>query len=225
VASDLCFETLQYARDWQRKCPTWKSSYLTRLVLKEWNISMRNLGLGFVLLALGGLCSSHACSAQERPRRAGRRNRVIAAVTWPVRAYYVETKETLRDMRQDQLLRTEAVALFGAAVFENATLEYLYRQNPSAAVASPAGLFVGHHPHGVQLWLVSGATNLALLDAAHFLSRTMNRHQERDDFMRYSSLVGIVGLSTSYTVAGIHNLNLKTSPVSLSSPSASFASH
>jgi hypothetical protein len=186
-------------------------------------LSMKSFG--FALLALAGLCTSHSSLAQERPRRAGKHNRVVAGLTWPVRAYYVETKETLRDMRQDQLLRTEAVTLFGASVFENATLEYLYRQNPSAAVASPAGLFVGHHPHGVQLWLVSGATNLALLDAAHFLSRTMDHHKERDDFMRYSGLVGIVGLSTSYTVAGIHNLNLKTPPVSLSSPSASFVSH
>jgi hypothetical protein len=181
--------------------------------------------VGFALLALAGLCTSHSSLAQERPKRAGTHNRVLATLTWPIRAYYIETKQTVRDMRQDQLLRTEAVALFGAAVFENATLEYLHRQTPSAAVASPTGLFVGHHPHGVQLWLVSGATNLALLDAAHFFSRTMNRHQERDDLMRYSSLVGIVGISTSYTVAGIHNLNLKTAPISLSSPSASFASH
>ncbi len=176
--------------------------------------------LGFALLALTGLCPSHSSLAQERPRRAGRHNRVVAALTWPVRAYYVETRETFRDMRQDQLLRTEAVALFGAAVFENATLEYLYRQNPSAAVASPAGLFVGHRPHGLQLWLVSGATNLALFDAAHYLSRNTNRHRDRDGFAKYSSLIGIVGLSTSYTVAGIHNLNLKTLPVSPSSSAA-----
>src|SRR5712664_777888 len=112
-------------------------------------------------------------------------------------------------MHQDQQLTSEAVALFGAAAFENATLEYVYRQNASAAVASPAGLFVGHRPHDVQLWLVSGATNLALLDAAHYLSRNTNHHRDRDGFTKYGSLVGIVGLSTSYAVAGIHNLNLK----------------
>jgi hypothetical protein len=169
---------------------------------------MRNLGLGFVLLALGGLCSS-LCLAQERPRRAGAHNRVVAALTWPVRAYYIETKETFRDMRNDQMLRSEAVALFGAAVFENAGLEYAYRQNPTSAVAYPGRLFVGRRPHGVQLWLVSGAVNVALLDAAHYFSRNTKNHRDRDGFTRYRSLAGIVGISTWYTVAGIHNLNVK----------------
>jgi hypothetical protein len=70
---------------------------------------MRNLVFSFALLASGGLCSSPLCLAQERPRRAGTHNRVVAALTWPVRSYYIETKETFRDMREDQMLRAEAV--------------------------------------------------------------------------------------------------------------------
>jgi hypothetical protein len=172
-------------------------------------VSMKNLGRGLVLLAIIGVCCADACLAQELPRRAGAHNRVLTALTWPVRAYYIETKETFRDMRRDQLLRSEAIGLFGAAAFENATLEYVYHQNPNASVVDPARLFVGHRPHGVQLWLVSGATNVALLDVAHYFSRNENHHQDSDAFTRYRSLAGIVGLSTWYTVSGIHNLNLK----------------
>ena len=184
---------------------------------------MKNIGLGFMLLASGAMCSSPLCLAQERPRRAGSHNRVVAALTWPIRAYYTETKETFRDMRKDQLLRSEAIGLFGAAAFENATLERLYDQNPSATVGNPARLFVGRRPHGVQLWLVSGAANIALLDAAHYFSRDVNNH--RDGFTRYRSLAGIVGLSTWYTVAGIHNLNLKNRPVPVPTSTACLASH
>jgi hypothetical protein len=186
---------------------------------------MRNLVFSFALLASGGLCSSPLCLAQERPRRAGTHNRVVAALTWPVRSYYIETKETFRDMREDQMLRAEAVALFGAAAFGNASLEVLYHQNARATVGDPARFFIGHRPHGVQLWLVSGAANVALLDAAHYLSRDINKHRHGNGFARYGCLAGIVGLSAWYTAAGVHNLDLKNPPVSPPSSTARLASH
>jgi hypothetical protein len=175
---------------------------------------MKNVGLGFLLLASAELCSAHRCLAQERPKRAGTRNRVVAALTWPVRAYYFETKQTFRDMRNDQMLRAEAAALFGSAAFENATLEVSYRQNPTTKVGNPARFFVGRRPHGAQLWLVSGVVNVALLDAAHYLGRDRNNHRDRDGLATYGSMAGILGLSGLYTVAGIHNLNLKNEPIS-----------
>ena len=49
---------------------------------------MKNLTLGFLLLASAELCTAHGCLAQERPKRAGTGNRVIAALTWPVRTYF-----------------------------------------------------------------------------------------------------------------------------------------
>jgi hypothetical protein len=201
-------------RDWQRVC---LYGFVCRSLNLGMGVLMRNLGRSLVLLVIGGVCCADVCLAQELPKRAGTHNRVLAALTWPVRAYYIETKETLRDMRQDQLLRTEAVALFGSAAFENAGLEYAYRQNPTSTIGYPGRLFFGHRPHGVQLWLVSGAANLALLDAAHHLSRHTKHHPDGDGFTKYGSLTGIVGLSTWYTVAGIHNLNVKSPPLSLHS--------
>jgi hypothetical protein len=104
---------------------------------------MKNVGLGFLLLASAELCSAHRCLAQERPKWAGTRNRVVAALTWPVRAYYFETKQTFRDLRDDQMLRAEAAALFGTAAFENATLEVSYRQNPTTRWVILRGFSLG----------------------------------------------------------------------------------
>jgi hypothetical protein len=173
--------------------------------------SMRYIRLGFVLIGLGVVYfSSHDCFAQERPRHAGTQNRFVATFSWPVRAYFVETRKTLRDLRTDQLLRVEAVSLFGAASFENATLEDIYHGNPTGVVGYPARLFVGHRPHGVQLWLVSGAANVALLDVAHHFSRNETGHKDVDHFVKYRSLAGVVALCTWYAVAGTHNLRLAT---------------
>jgi hypothetical protein len=186
---------------------------------------MKSVRLCVVRIALCALCSSHPCSAQERPKAAGSSNRVVAALTWPFRAYYAETKATFRDLRNDRLLRAEAVSLFGTAAFENVTLERLYSQNPTSRVNYPARLFVGHRPHGLQLWLVTGAANIALFDTAHSLSRDRNYPRRTDPFMKYTTFAGIVGLSSWYTIAGVHNLNLKNPPVSKQSAASAFVLH
>jgi hypothetical protein len=170
---------------------------------------MKNPVLCIAVLVLGTTCASDRCSAQERPKPAGTSNRVVALLTWPFRAYYAETKSTLADLRNDRLLRTEAIALLGSAAFENATLQKLYNENPSSRVNYPARLFVGRRPHGLELWLVTGVANVALLDTAHSVGRDRNNPRQADPFMKYTALAGIVGLSSWYTVAGVHNLNLK----------------
>ena len=190
----------------------------------KWN-RMKNACIYVALFALSMTYSSRPCSAQERPKPAGTSNRVVAALTWPFRAYYSETKATFRDLRTDRLLRAEAIGLLGTAAFENATLEMLYSQNPSASVNYPARLFVGHRPHGPQLWLVTGVVNIALLDTAHFLSHEKDNHGQTDPFKRYTALAGIVGLSSWYTVSGIHNLGLKNPPVSQTPTAAALISH
>jgi hypothetical protein len=186
---------------------------------------MKNPVLCVALIVLGTTCAPDGCLAQERPKPAGTSNRVVALLTWPFRAYYAETKSTFADLRDDRLLRTEAVVLLGSAAFENVTLQKLYNDNPSSRVNYPARLFVGRRPHGLQLWLVSGVANVAFLDTAHSVSRARNNPRQPDPFMKYTALAGIVGISSWYTVAGVHNLNLKNVAVSRNARTTFQASH
>ena len=153
-----------------------------------------------LILVLAWFSSASHCLAQEGPKRAGKHNRVVAAVIWPVRTYYVETKRALQDMRTDRALRAEAVGLFGAAAFENSTLEIVHRDIPAGVVGYPARFFVGSRPHGAQLWLMSMAGNLALLD--------LFRHVDSERKNDLASIGGTVALSSWYVVAGLNNLSL-----------------
>jgi hypothetical protein len=149
---------------------------------------------------------------QVQPPPAGKkRNRFVRIVTWPVRTYYNETRDTFRDIvhGKDSMYRVEAVILITATMFDVATTIDAQKRDPTGREANPVQrLLMGARPHGSRPYITNLFVNTILLDMAHYLQK-----DEKEGSFYYNATFGLIfGTSLGHVVSGAYNLNTARCP-------------